>query len=92
MPLLDHFHAPLSPHHDLMILLGQPSAATLDQPLYAVAYHPAVREQGGEIDIWPQVLRLDESLPVVPLALDAETMLPIDLEETYTAARRRRRL
>jgi hypothetical protein len=28
----------------------------------------------------------------MPLALDVETVLPIDLEETYSAARQRRRL
>ncbi len=37
-------------------------------------------------------LEIGRPIPVLPLALNAELALPIDLEATYTAACRRRRL
>jgi hypothetical protein len=60
--------------------------------LYGVAYRPIVRDGQEEIEIWPSALEIGQPLPVLPLALDAELALPIDLEATYTAACQRRRL
>jgi hypothetical protein len=61
--------------------------------LYAVAYRPARREPGGDqIDVWPAPLAVGAALPILPLALRGGPTLPIDLETTYTEARRRSRL
>ena len=60
--------------------------------LYGVAYRPIVREGQSQIEIWPSGLEIGRGLPVLPLALNAEIVLPLDLEATYTAACQRRRL
>ncbi|HZT80390.1 MAG TPA: DUF4058 family protein [Gemmataceae bacterium] len=82
-------------HNDVMRLLGQapaPAALPDEASLYAVAYRPIVRGEAQQIEAWPSVLALGQPLPTVPLALNAEVCLPVDLEETYTAACQRRRL
>src|SRR5438094_828242 len=118
MPLLDHFHPPLSRERhwesfhaawigsladDLNRRLPpgyfaeeqvHADAARLppETLLYAVAYRPIRREQREEIDLWPNALALGAPLPTLPLALNAEIGLLIDLEATYLDACRRRRI
>jgi hypothetical protein len=81
-------------HNELLGMLQTPAEAR--QPaevlLYAAAYRPIRREEGEQIDIWPQALALSDSLPIMPLALNAEVCLPVDLEATYADVCRRRRL
>ena len=82
-------------HDDVMRLLGDDSPAhRLPEPaaLSTVAYRPVVRDGGGQVDVWPAALRVGDAMPIVPLAIDPETSLPLDLEATYMTARRRRRL
>jgi Protein of unknown function (DUF4058) len=82
-------------HDELITLLNQDdrfrfSPATA---LYAVAYRPARRDPGGDqLDCWPVALAVGRELPVVPLALRGGPTLPLNLETTYTEARRRSRL
>jgi len=77
-----------------MHLLGHEDAFALeaDAGLYAVAYRPVVRQEQEVFDVWPTALALGQPLPTLPLALNAELAVPLDLEGTYTAACRRRRL
>ncbi|MFI5457242.1 MAG: DUF4058 family protein [Isosphaerales bacterium] len=81
-------------HDEMMRVLGHGKAFALpaDTVLYAVAYRPIVRDQEEQIEVWPAPLEIGQPLPVLPLALDAEQCLPIDLETTYMAACQRRRL
>jgi hypothetical protein len=81
-------------HDELMGVMGHGEAYRLavGTELYAVAYRPLVREQAEQIHVWPAALSVGQVLPTLPLALDAETCLPLDLEATYTAACQRRRL
>lgn len=81
-------------HTDLLRLLGHAADTLLptDASLYAVAYRPVVRDGADQIDAWPIPLEVGQPLPVLPLALNAELCLPLDLEATYTAACQRRRL
>jgi len=81
-------------HDEMMRLLGHGDQFQLagGTALYAVAYRPLVREQAEQIHVWPTSLALQQLLPVLPLALNAEVCLPLDLETTYTAACQRRRL
>ena len=80
-------------HHDLMAQLLAPSSSLAPQTsLYAAAYRPVRREEKEEIDLWTATLALGQALPVLPLALNWELCLPIDLEATYMDACRRRRL
>jgi len=107
MPLLDHFRPPLAPRRHwesfhvnwagasanaLNESLGTAFALRADTDLYAIAYRPIVRDQQERIEVWTSPLEIGAVLPVLPLALDAEQCLPIDLESTYTAACQRRRL
>ena len=81
-------------HNELMALLnlgdehGMPQGATL----YAVGYQPLRRNELEMIDLWKRDLVLGSALPVMPLALNAELHVPIDLETTYADICRRRRL
>jgi hypothetical protein len=81
-------------HDELMQLMVQPAAFAFPggAQLYAVAYHPARREVGDQIDCWPHGLEVGQPLPTVPLALRGGPTLPLDLEATYSEARRRSRL
>jgi hypothetical protein len=80
-------------HNEMMQLLNHDKKTFLaDDQLYAVAYRPIVRDEKEQIDVWPDQLSVGKALPTLPLALNAEICLPIDLEETYTAACLRRRL
>jgi len=72
--------------------------------LYAVAYHPVrSRAKGrfgtlgpagetGQIDIWLASLAVGQPLPILPLPLDKELFVPLDLDATYTDARQHSRL
>lgn len=81
-------------HNAIVDMLGCGTAALLppDALLYATAYRPIVRAEQEQIDIWSEVLGLERPLPTMPLALTADLCLPLDLEATYTAACRRRRI
>jgi hypothetical protein len=81
-------------HDELMRSMGQPEAFLFpaDVGLYAVAYRPARRPSGDQIDCWRHPLALGQPLHIVPLALRGGPTLPLDLEMTYTEARRRSRL
>ena len=63
-----------------------------DVSLYATAYRPVEREDGGEVHVWPYPLAVGAALPVVPLALLEGPILPLDLEAAYTEARGRLRM
>lgn len=60
--------------------------------LYAVAYRPIIREEKEEIDLWPTPLALGGPLPILPLAINAELVLPVDFETTYADVCKKRRL
>jgi hypothetical protein len=81
-------------HDDLMTLLGHSAGSTFPTPthLYATAYRPAHREERNEIDLWREPLALGQALPTLPLAVRGLGCLPIDLEGTYTEARKRGRI
>ena len=81
-------------HNEIMQVLGRAGEYEIpaETNLYAVAYRPIVRANEEQIDTWPWTLDLGRPLPKVPLALDAELVLPVDLDVTYTAACQRRRL
>jgi len=92
-------------HNELIDLLGADEKLRLvADGLYAVAYHPvrgrakgpsgALGASGetGRIDIWPASLAVDGVLPTLPLPLDKDLFVPLDLEATYTDAREHSRL
>jgi hypothetical protein len=92
-------------HNELIDLLGASEQLHLPfDGLYAVAYRPIrARANGpfgstgapgevGRIDLWQASLVVNGLLPTLPLPLDNDLFVPLDLEATYTEARRRSRL
>jgi len=81
-------------HDEMMLLLGHgpETALPAETALYAVAYRPIVRAGAEQLEVWPVVLNIGQPLPTLPLALNADICLPIDLEGTYTTSCQRRRL
>jgi hypothetical protein len=60
--------------------------------LYAVAYRPLRRDGMDAIDAWRIPLVLGRPLPVLPLGLRADLVVPVDFEATYAETCRRKRL
>jgi hypothetical protein len=53
--------------------------------LFAAAYRISRTPTTGEIDAWPETLTVGKPLPTLPLWLDMEAWLPLDLEKSYLA-------
>lgn len=87
--VVTRYHANL--HRELMALLGDEQNDDLpaDSFLYAAAYRPVLRKDQGQVDLWPVPLSLGQPLPKLPLALRGSVVVAIDLEATYSEARRR---
>ncbi|HEY7154413.1 MAG TPA: DUF4058 family protein [Gemmataceae bacterium] len=81
-------------HNELADLLGLDAAFRLpaEQSLYAVAYRPLRAADTEKVEAWPTRLSISQPLPTVPLSLGAECCVPVDLEEAYREACRRRRV
>jgi hypothetical protein len=81
-------------HNEVLRLMEQADLALLPEEtlLYAAAYRPIRRDGREEIDLWPVTLLVGESLPTLPLALNAALSVPVDLEASYSDARLRRRV
>jgi Protein of unknown function (DUF4058) len=81
-------------HNEVMGLLGRSEPFLLEPAAttYAVAYRPSRQPSGDQIEVWPRILTQGQPLPVLPLALRNDGVVPVDLEETYSEGRQRSRL
>jgi Protein of unknown function (DUF4058) len=81
-------------HNEIIAFLQGPEEAELPsgRQIYAAGYRPLQEGEQQRADVWTELLSIGAKLPVMPLALDADTVLPIDLEQTYEDACQRRRL
>jgi len=81
-------------HNEVMELLGhgEPFRMPADQHLYAAAYRPLRVADSDRIESWPVPLALGDALPTLPLSLDAELCVPVDLDAAYVEACQRRRI
>jgi hypothetical protein len=81
-------------HNELIDLLGLDRAFRLppEVSLYVVAYRPLSEGGRGRIETWPSALAVGQPLPRMPLSLEAEHCLAVDLEAAYGEACQRRRL
>jgi hypothetical protein len=70
-------------HGELMALLG---GDRTDLDLYAAAYRPLRRPDGGRLDAWLETLKVGGSLPSLPLALGPRLTVRLDLDATYHEA------
>ena len=70
--------------------LGEPATP----PPHAMSYRvggpvPLEQEMGTRMELWRRLLRAGQPLPELPLALDQDQTVVIDLEKTYHEAARR---
>ncbi len=82
-------------HDELIELLHHDDAFRFSRGsgIYAVSYRPRRdKEAGDRIEMWTNELAVGEPLPTMPLGLRAGPTIPIELEATYTEARRSSRL
>lgn len=68
----------------LQVRLSTPGQGTQD--LYAVAHRTVNAPQALHLETWDYPLTLGGSLPTLPLWLQPDLCLPLDLEATYLAA------
>jgi hypothetical protein len=80
-------------HNELVDLLELADAFKMpsQKNIYAVAYRPLHEVGADRIETWAESLTLGEPLPTMPLSLEAEFCLPVDLEASYAEACQRRR-
>ncbi|MGH7169321.1 MAG: DUF4058 family protein [Gemmataceae bacterium] len=81
-------------HNELADLLALDAVFRMPagHSLYAVAYRPLRAADAEKVEVWPTLLAVGQPLPKVPLSLGAEWCVPVELEESYREACRRRRL
>ena len=60
--------------------------------LYVVAYRAVTLRQSPRVEVWPEALALNDSLPVVPLWLSVDLCVPLGLEASYLEACRSLRI
>ena len=81
-------------HNDLLVLMGLEASMQMppDQSLYAVGYRP-LRIGGAErIEAWPVALAVGQTMPMLPLSLEAEQCVKVDFEAAYEETCHRRRV
>jgi hypothetical protein len=63
-----------------------------DAHLYAATYRPIIRKRKMSVDVWVNPLAVGADLPTMPLRVVAGLFVPVELEVTYAAACRGRKL
>jgi hypothetical protein len=81
-------------HNEIVKLMQADAGFELkaDTTQYAVSYRPVRRDERGEIDMWTASFAIGSALPTMPMRLTGDLFVPIEFEDTYTEACRRRRL
>jgi hypothetical protein len=70
---------------DLLRSKGRRTVWTSPTGLYGVAYRAVTVLKAPRVQVWPEVLRLGEPLPTLPLWLALDLCVPLHLEESYLA-------
>jgi hypothetical protein len=80
-------------HNEIVSRLGAENLALPDDvSLYAATYRPIIRKKKMNVDVWVNPLQIGEAIPTMPLRIVAGLFVPVELEETYAAACRGRKL
>lgn len=79
-------------HRELVDLLELNQSTEFDAELYAVAYRTKQKEAESRLELWPHPLAVGQPLPTLPLWLDEELAIPLDLESSYEATCRNLRM
>ena len=69
-------------HYDLLRKLAT-SLPPLGSDLYAIAYRASQVRGESHLDIWPETLALGRTLPTLPLWLQGQVSVPVELNLTY---------
>ena len=77
--------APAELHTNLIDILGASDelAWRSETGLSAVCYRVGSDRVRERIDVWPFALKVGEPLPTIPLWLEADLAVPLDLEATF---------
>jgi hypothetical protein len=75
-----------------MLELPETTAMPGRPPTYAVSYRPKTAEGAMSLDIWHRELVVGQQMPTMPLRLTGDMFVPLELEETYMDACRKRKL
>jgi Protein of unknown function (DUF4058) len=72
-------------HRDLMETFGTGESVqqAVNTNLYAVAYRTVLQGTRSQLEVWPVELILGAALPTLPLWLNAELAVPLELEASY---------
>jgi hypothetical protein len=73
-------------------MLELDAVETLDSQLFAAAYRTVPKEETLRLEIWTEALTLGQPLPTLPLWLEADLAVPVDLEATYAITCKRLRI
>lgn len=80
-------------HNELATTLGAENLALPDEvSLYAATYRPIIRKKKMNVDVWVNALQIGSALPTMPMRIVAGLFVPVELEDTYVAACRGRKL
>jgi hypothetical protein len=73
-------------HAEILSLLEVDTGVAGPGGLVAVSYQSLGREADGQLQAWPVALEVGRALPTLPLWLNGERAVRLDLEASYTAA------
>jgi hypothetical protein len=73
-------------HAEVLTAVGVDLSAAPPCGRAAVSYRGTGREEEGRLQAWPFALEVDKPLPTVPLWLNGEFAVPLDLEASHSAA------
>ncbi len=80
-------------HNEIVARLGADALALPEEAhLYAATYRPIIRKKKMNVDVWVTPLQVGAVLPTMPLRVVAGLFVPVELEDTYVAACRGRKL
>jgi hypothetical protein len=77
---------------DVLEVDGDPHAWTSPTGLYVIAYRAVTLRDSPRVEVWPEALALNDSLPIVPLWLTVDLSVPLRLEASYLEACRSLRI
>lgn len=70
-------------HQELLDMFGRAHSDAEVPDLYAVSYRNRKTQGKWHLDLWPYPLAVDNPLPSVPLWLDGQFAVQLDLESSY---------
>lgn len=80
-------------HNEVAAKLGADNLVLPDDArLYAATYRPIVRKKKLTVDVWVNPMQIGAALPTMPMRVVAGLFVPVELEETYAATCRGRKL